>query len=353
MNLNTIRCSLYLTELSFLLVTVLPLSAGTVRIFVTNSAGDTVMVVDPLTNKVVQTIEGIEVPHGVNFSPDGNRVYVSNESENTLDVVDRESGRKIGKVSLSGHPNNIAVTKYGKRVFVCIAEAPGALDVVDTKSLQRVKSIPTKGPLHNVYVTPDGKYAVAGSIAGKFAIAVDTASAEPVWEMAFDNGVRPMAFDTNADGSTRHMYVQLSHLNGFVVVDFSTQREIARIELPDVPTGFGIAEGRSATPSHGIGVAPDGKSLWVNSSLANAVFVYSLPDLKLVGHAALPELKLPGHAPIGAVPEWIAFTPDSNRVYISNSAAKSVSVIDAHNLTEVARIPVGEVPKRLNTLIVP
>jgi sugar lactone lactonase YvrE len=58
------------------------------------------------------------------------------------------------------------------------------------------------------------------------------------------------------------------------------------------------------------------------------VFVYSLPALELLGHVTLPELKLPGRQPIGALPNWIAFTPDSKLVYVSNSALRSVSAID-------------------------
>src|SRR5467141_4426606 len=130
-----------------------------------------------------------------------------------------------------------------------------------------------------------------------------------------------MAFDANADGSTRNMFVQLSNLHGFAVVDFKTHKEIARIKLPDTPNGFGAIEGRLGTPSHGIGVAPDGKTLWVNSVLANAVFEYSLPELKLAGYSALPVVQTLGHSPTGAVPEWITFTPDSKIIYVSNSGA--------------------------------
>jgi YVTN family beta-propeller protein len=75
-----------------MLLIALPLSATTVRIYVTNYAGDNVSVIDPETNKVVQVIEGVEGPHGIHFPPDGTRVYVSSEGENVLDVVDRESG---------------------------------------------------------------------------------------------------------------------------------------------------------------------------------------------------------------------------------------------------------------------
>lgn len=50
--------------------------ARNVRIYVTNSAGNTVDVIDPATNKTVQTIYGIELPHGVVFSADGSRVSI-------------------------------------------------------------------------------------------------------------------------------------------------------------------------------------------------------------------------------------------------------------------------------------
>src|SRR5215468_11068034 len=91
-------------------LTTAPAAAGPVRIYITDSAADTVHVIDAATNKVVQVIHGIETPHGVAFSPDGARVYVSNESTDSLDVVDRKSGKIIRKVALSGHPNNIAVS---------------------------------------------------------------------------------------------------------------------------------------------------------------------------------------------------------------------------------------------------
>src|SRR5262245_8057627 len=116
-----------------LALSVVPVAAQTVRIYVTNSAGDNIHVIDPATNKVWQVIEGIEAAHGIDFSPDGTRVYVSNEADVTLDVFDRQSGRLAGKVKLSGHPNNIATTKDGGRVVVGIAQEPGALDVIDTR----------------------------------------------------------------------------------------------------------------------------------------------------------------------------------------------------------------------------
>lgn len=323
-----------------------------VRIYVTNSAGNTVDVIDATTNKQVQTIYGIELPHGVVFSPDGSRVYISNESESILDVVDGNTGHILEKVPLGGHPNNLTITKDGKRVLVGIRESTGWLEVIDTASLKKTKSIPVSGPVHNVYVTPDGKHAVAGSIDTKNLTVVDLQTDQAVWNLSLGSGVRPMAFETNPDGSTKRIFAQLSGFNGFAVVDFAKHVEEQRIKLPDQPGGYGIAEGRTGTPSHGIGVTPDGKFLWVASTVANALFQYQLPSLKLLGYVELPHVYPQGQKPSGSVPEWITFTPDGKVLYVSNSGDRSVSAIDTEKRQLVAIIPAGEVPKRINTMVV-
>jgi YVTN family beta-propeller protein len=350
-SINNSSCLKY--SLLALALAALPASAETTRVYVTNSAGDNIHVIDPATNKVVQVIKGIEASHGVGFSPDGKTVYISNESESTLEVVDQKSGKITKHIPLSGRPNNIAVTNDGKRVVVAITE-PAAIDIVDTAAQKVSKSIPMNSRMHNTYVTPDGKYAVSGSVRGKFMNVVDLQTETTAWEIKFDGGVRPMAIEKAADGSTSRVFVQLSGLNGFAVVDFPSKKEVARITFPDQPNGYGTIEGRvgAGVPSHGIGIAPDGKSLWANSHVANAVFAYSLPDLKPMGYAALPDLKLNGKPAIGAIPDWLTFGPNgSNTIYVGNSTFNSVSAIDMKTMKVVATIPVGEVPKRMNTLV--
>jgi YVTN family beta-propeller protein len=197
-----------------------------------------------------------------------------------------------------------------------------------------------KGGVHNTYVTPDGRYVVAGSILGKILTVLDQKTERPVWELPFDNGVRPIAFEKNADGSTKRMFVQLSNVHGFAVVDFATHKEITRVILPEAPKG--AQPDIAGTPSHGILVAPDGKTLWVNSSLNNKVYVYSLPDLKLAGSIA-----------VGRTPDWLTITPDGRKVYVSNAGANSVSAIDAKTMRELAKIKVGQVPKRNVAVVMP
>ena len=317
-------------------------SASTVRIVQTNSAGDNISLIDPVTNKVVAEITGIEVNHGAAVAPDGSRFFFSNEADHTLDVVSGKTLEVTKKVTLSGRPNNVAISKDGRHVYVAIVSGNGALDVIDAVSLNRIKSIPTRGGVHNTFVTPDGKYVIAGSIIGKNLTAIDGKTEEPVWSLDFNAGVRPIAFEKKSDGSTGRLFVQLSDFHGFAIVDFETHRETGRIVLPEVPVAQRHTEGLQGSPAHGIGVAPDGKTLWVNSKMNSHVYAYSLPDLKLLGGVH-----------VGDHPDWLTFTPDSKSVYVANAGSNSVSVVDVASRKEVTRIPVGQVPKRNITAILP
>ena len=332
------RCQVSVAFLALLFA--VPLAASTVRIYIANNAGDRLHVIDPVTNTVVGEIRNIEIPSGVAFSPDAKWIYVSSEGEKTLDFVDRKSNEIVHKVQLSGTPNSIAATADGKLVFVAIAEGAGGVDVIDTAAAKRIKTIPIKGSTHYAYLTPDNKYIAAISIVGKIITIIDIATLEPVGEVKFSAGVRPVAFELGPDGLTSRMFVQLSDVHGFQIVDFKTRELGAIVKLPREP--ISITGYRGAAPSHGIAVAPDNKTLWVNSSVADSVFIYSLPDLKLLGHVV-----------VGDVPDWFTFTPDGKTAYVSVSGENLISAIDTKTFKEIARIPVGEVPKRSGTLVIP
>jgi len=327
--------SLYLTLAVIVLCTLTLAAQKKVRIIQTNSAGDNVHIIDPATNTVVGEISGIEAGHGAGAAPDGSRIYISDEAESTLDIVDTKTLKVLARVPLSGHPNNMAVARDGRHVYVGIIQAPGGVDVIDTASRRRVKTIPTQGTIHNAYVTPDGKYVVAGSIAGKTINVIDAHTNEPAWTIDMDLGVRPMTFNTNPDGSTKWIFVQLSALNGFAVVDFATRKEINRIKNPDLPPGKATVSAGS-DPSHGMAVTADGKTLVVCSRLNNFLYAYSLPDLKLLGGAELG----------GKGAGWVTLTPDGKTAYVANPVTNDVSVVDIASLKEVSRIKVGFVPKR-------
>jgi YVTN family beta-propeller protein len=332
------------------------------RIIQTNSAGDNINIIDPVTNKVVGEIKGIEASHGIAVARDGTRIYISEEAQRTLDVVDGKTLSVIKRIPLSGVPNLVALSPDGRRIYVAIAlqwddlshfpqiraQASGGVDVIDTSSLQDIKAIAIKGGIHDLYLTPDGKYAVGGVTRGSMPpgnmmSVVDTRTNEVAWTLPMSPSPSPMAISANPDGSTKWIFAQVGgEFNGFAVVDFTTHEEIKRIKNPDIVPEQQNHFGPPAA-SHGIAVTSDQKTLLVNSRLNSTLYAYSLPDLRLLGGAALS----------GKGASWLTITPDDKTAYVANEQTNNVSVVDIKSMKEVARIPVGFGPARNITWMVP
>ena len=322
----------------------LPLSAAAQQVLIiqTNAAGDNVHLIDPTTNTIVGEITGVEVIHGVAAAPDGSRLYLSNESTETLDIVDTKTLKVTKQIPLSGRPNNVAIHENGRRVYVAIQGTGGGVDVIDTVADEHLRFIRILRGVHNTFITPDSKYVVAGSTGGRTATVIDTELERPVWALHFEGGVRPLTFDTNPDGSTRNMYVQITNLHGFAVVDFEKRVEVRRITQPDVPPAERNREGIQGAPAHGIKMSPDGTTLWSTSKVNSHVYAYSLPDLEYLGGVR-----------VGTVPDWLTFTPDSRFLYVANAHSNTVSAIDVAARREIKQIKVGQVPKRNITAVLP
>ncbi|MBI4905594.1 MAG: YncE family protein [Acidobacteria bacterium] len=306
-----------------------------VRVLQSNSAGDSIAVIDPATNEIVGRIGDIEVPHGVVIAPGGERIYVTNEARTTLDVVESKTLAVSKRIPLSGRPNNVAVGNDGRFVYVGIRQGSGAVDVIDTRALTNMKSVPVKGEIHNVYVTPDGKHVVAGSIAASTISVIDVATHTLAWTLTLNAGIRPMAFTKHPDGGTKDIIVQLSDFHGFALVDFRTRREVRRITLPDPPGEHKETQGLQGSPSHGMAITPDEKMLWATSKYYDSVMAYSLPDYKLLGVVK-----------VGLHPDWLTIPPDGKRLFVAAAGDDMTVVVDIATRKVVQRIPVGAVPKR-------
>jgi YVTN family beta-propeller protein len=331
------------------------------RIIQTNSAGDNIHIINPVTNKVVGEIKGIEAPHGVTVAPDGSRIYVSEQADKTLTVFDGKTLQLTKRIPLSGNPNLVDITPDGRWIYVAIAltyddlsEFPqikanpsGGVDIIDAASLQNVKTIPIKGGVHDLNVTPDGKYVIVGNSRGakppaNVMTVVDTRTNDIAWTLPMSPSPSPMAVTKNPDGSTDKIYAQLGGFNGFAVLDFATRVRTNQIKLPDIAPDKQNPFGGPAA-SHGIAVTTDQKTLLVNSRLNSALYAYSLPDLKLLGGAVLG----------GKGAGWLTVTPDDKTAYVANEHTNDVSVVDIKSLKEVALIPVGFAPARNATWMVP
>jgi YVTN family beta-propeller protein len=335
--------------------------ARNLRIVQNNSAGDSVAIIDPATNKVVGEIKGIEAPHGVTVSKDGSRIYVTEEATDSVVVVDGKTLTEIKRIPLSGVPNLVQLTPDEKTMYVSIAlkfndvstfpeikyDSSGGVDVIDVASLTKVKTISIPGGIHDMYISPDGKYVVAGGSRGakpptNRGNVIDTQKDEIAWTFSLTPSPSPMVISAKPDGSTDKIYAQNGRDNGFAVVDFDTHVVTSVVKFPDMPPARQNVFSPPSS-SHGLAVTSDQKTLVANSSLNSTLYVYSLPDLKLLGGVPLS----------GKGAEWLTITPDDKTVYVANAQSNDVSVIDLKSLKETAVIPVGFGPARNTPWIAP
>ena len=152
-------------------------------IYVTNSAGDSIHVIDPATNKVVQEIKGV-----------GSRPWDCARARRLAGLCQqrgrhharrlRSRERGAGQEGAAEQSPQQHRGDQERRPHPGRHRArPGAVDVIDAKTLTRTKSILVKGRLHNIYVTPDGKHLITGSIPAKLMTVIDLEREVPVWEL--------------------------------------------------------------------------------------------------------------------------------------------------------------------------
>ena len=95
----------------------------------------------PLTADLRRTARHAD-QHVAAIAPDGSRIYISDEALSTLDVVDGKTLKVVKQIPLSGHPNNLAIGRSGKRVYVGIIQAPGGVEELEILEV-RYKSLDT------------------------------------------------------------------------------------------------------------------------------------------------------------------------------------------------------------------
>jgi YVTN family beta-propeller protein len=301
------------------------------RLYVTNSLGDDITVIDLQTLKVVQDIKvGAEV-HGVCAPADGRRLFTTIESENNLKTVDTKTGKILNVIPLTGRPNQCAATPDGRYVGVPIRDG-NSVDIVDTTEQRVVKVLPVKLP-HNCYNSGNNHDLYVSSMGNDEIDRIDLRTMTYSGKIPVSGVPRPYAVSADE----KKLYVALSDFHGFAVASVRQSEVIQRIELPWAPASKCALEPH--TPTHGLALSPDGAELWVTSLADHRIYIYDVQANKLLGEVST-----------GDCPNWIAFSPDGRYCCVSNSGSDDCSIIDTRRRKEVARVKVGKAPKRLLAL---
>lgn len=312
-------------------------TATTPILYVDNSIDNTVSVINPATMKVIATTPVGDLPHAICAQGDGRRVFTTIESPPySLKVIDTATNAVVNTIPLPENPNECAATTDGHYVITAI-RGNNTVVITDMTTNKIVKTLPIKGP-HNCNTPMGGSNdTVYCEEQRGFDIAkIDLKSMEVVARIKVNGEARP--FIVTPDQKT--IYVALSDLSGFAIVDVPNNM-IQEVVLPPTP-GLPCTIEPGNTPTHGLGLTPDMKSLWVTDVAGAGVYVYDVASKKLSAKI-----------PVGKCPNWFAISSDGKYVAVTNAESNSTSIIDAKTHKVLSEIPVGKGPKRVEFVDVP
>jgi YVTN family beta-propeller protein len=298
------------------------------KLYVTNSEGDNIHVVDLKTFQVIREIKTGAQPHGAAASADGRWVFTSVEGDNTLKIIDTATDKIVKTIPLSERPNQCAVTPDGRFAGVPI-RGGDSVDIVDVTLGKIIKNLPVKVP-HNCYNAGNKDHLFVTSMGDHKVNWIDLKTLNYIAEIPVGGVPRPLAVTRNE----KTLYCALSDLHGFVIADIPQRKVVQKIHLPELPDSVKFPVPH--TPTHGLELTPDEKELWVTSCGTDTVYMFDTQTNKIIGKVG-----------VGNGPNWITFSPDGKYGCISNVLSDDVSIVSVATREEAARVKVGKMPKRL------
>ena len=100
--------------------------AAATSLYVTNTKGDSVSIIDTNTLEVTGTIKlGAGKPNRIVFHPDGKTAWVVYDRSHDLGVIDAETKKLVRRVKIGGNPYNLNFSEIGRascreRVYVLV-----------------------------------------------------------------------------------------------------------------------------------------------------------------------------------------------------------------------------------------
>jgi YVTN family beta-propeller protein len=328
------RLCLLLAVLALVLPAAEPVHAGQ-KLYVTNSAGDDVTVIDAATNKVIGRIEVGPSPHGIATPAAQDVIYVTIEGHGRdkpgeLVWIDPQTDKVTRRMDIGPEPNELAVTPDGKFAYVPVNDGHWeVIDLAKAKIIERISAGGGSRP-HNTLCSADGKHMYLAPMGSpKRVFVADTATHKVVAEIPFSNVIRPIALSDDE----KRLYVNVDGLVGIEVADVPSRKMIHRVSAE-----LTAEQKKVASRSHGIALRTDQKEVWTCD-----VENFQVQVFDITGDAP----KQTHTIPIGSRVYWLTFRPDAKVCYVSARGNGEVAAVDTETKKVVARIPVGKEPKRL------
>ena len=263
---------------------------------------------------------------GICASAETGRIYISTIS--TMMSLDLHTEELLWEKRYEGGCDRMSISPDGKIIYLPSFEKDH-WHVVDALSGDVIAVLSPKSKAHNTVYGPDGKSVyLAGLASPRLSVAETTGHTLERTVGPFSHAIRPFT----VNGSQTLVYCCINDCLGFEIGDLATGKMIHRVEVE------GYAKGpvkRHGCPSHGIGMTPDEKEIWVCDSHNQRLHVYDatvMPPQLVTSIVCRDE------------PGWVTFSIDGSLAWPSPGDVIDVKTkqIIAHLTDEEGRTVASE-----------
>jgi len=227
------------------------------------------------------------------------RLYVT--TTRTLLCFDLLSEKLVWEKAYEGGCDRLAISPDGTLIYLPSLEKEH-WHVVDAFEGRILKKVVTNSGAHNTIIGLDGRFAYLAGLKSPMLRVTDTKTHEVVREVGpFGDVIRPFTIN----GSQTLCYINVNELLGFEIGNLKTGKMLHRVEVEGYSKG---PTKRHGCPSHGIGLTPDEKELWLTDAFNSRLHIYDNSVMPPKTIASIPLRDQPG---------WITFSIDGLYAYPS------------------------------------
>ena len=242
---------------------------------------------------------------GIAVSLPLNSIYVS--TLESLQRIDITTEKIVWEKSFEGGCDRMSISPDGKTMYLPSLEK-GFWNVVDCNTGAIIKKIDVYKRAHNTIYGPSGYKVYLDDIGSSSLYISDAKTHTLVHKVGpFKNFVRPFTIN----GKETLVYVTVDSLLGFEVGDLLTGKKLYSIPVEGWTPG---PVRRHGNPSHGIGLTPDEKEIWLCDGFNMRLHVFS---------AVAPYQQLTT-IPLQDMPGWVTFSIDGKYAYPSSGEVINV-----------------------------
>ena len=233
---------------------------------------------------------------GICASAATGRLYISTLRQ--LMCLDLAGEQVLWERTYDGGCDRMSITPDGKKIFLPSLEGPH-WHVVDGGSGEVLGKIVPDSGAHNTIVGLSGKWAYLAGLKSPLLRVADTSDYSLRNVGPFAAAIRPFTVDSRE----RRCYVTVNELLGFEIGDLEAGAKLFRVEVQGFRPG---PVKRHGCPSHGVGLTPDEREVWVVDAANRRVHIFDNTVMPPVQRASIELRDEPG---------WVTFAIDGQYSY--------------------------------------